>query len=52
VRLFDTDADPAEKINVAGKYPEIARKVGEYLAGARSDSADWPARWQNRKDDR
>lgn len=52
VRLFDTDADPAEKTDVAGSHPEIARKIAEYLAVARTDSADWPARWQTRKDAR
>ena len=52
VRLFDTDADPGEKVDVALNHPEIARTLGGYLAGARSESADWPARWQNRKDDR
>ena len=45
VAVFDQQDDPAEKTNVAGRQPEIAAKLSEYLKTARSESPDWPAVW-------
>ena len=42
MRLFDTDADPAEQMDVASDYPEIVQTVTDYLNTARTESADWP----------
>jgi arylsulfatase A-like enzyme len=42
--LYDLQNDPGEKDDVAGKHPEIAAKLRDYLLTARSDSADWPAK--------
>lgn len=46
VQLFDQEHDPAEKTNVAAEHPEIARKIGEYLATARSESPNWQPEWR------
>ena len=46
VVLYDQLTDIAEEHDVAGEHPEIAAKIGEYLATERSDSPDWPAAWQ------
>lgn len=45
VVLYDQQHDVAEKVDVAAKHTEIARKIGEYLSSARSPSADWEPRW-------
>lgn len=45
IRLYDQERDPAEKTNVATEHPEIAKKISDYLATARSQSTDWPASW-------
>ena len=41
VRLYDHQNDVAETNNVARIYPEIAKKISDYLDTARSDSPDW-----------
>lgn len=46
VRLHDLRNDIAERTDVAAEYPEIARRLGEYLRTARTDSADWKPVWQ------
>ncbi|MGH7140956.1 MAG: sulfatase-like hydrolase/transferase, partial [Pirellulales bacterium] len=45
VALYDLKTDVAEKTNVAAEHPELAARLAEYLATARSDSPDWPAKW-------
>jgi arylsulfatase A-like enzyme len=45
VALYDLKDDIAEKTDIAGDHPEIAARLGNYLATARSDSSDWPADW-------
>lgn len=42
--LYDQDNDVAETKDVSAAQPEIAVKVKAYLATARSDSPDWPAK--------
>lgn len=49
VVLYDLQQDIGETTNVADQHPEIAAKIGQYLATARSDSPDWPPRWQTAK---
>ncbi len=46
VTLYDQQDDPAEKIDVAAEYPEIAATIGRYLQTARTPSADWEPRWK------
>lgn len=46
IRLFDLQEDVAEKDDIAGQHPEIARTISSYLKTARSESPDWPAVWQ------
>ena len=46
VALYDQQTDIAEKQDVAAEHPEIAAKIGAYLASARSDSPDWQPKWQ------
>ncbi len=49
VVLYDQHSDIAEKTNVAAEHPEIAAKIGVYLATARSESADWQPVWKASK---
>lgn len=46
VRLYDLRNDIAEQKDVAGEHPEIARRIGDYLLTARTESADWKPVWQ------
>lgn len=46
VALYDQQNDLAETKDVAAEHPEIAAKIGAYLASARSDSPDWRPQWQ------
>jgi arylsulfatase A-like enzyme len=42
VELYDLDADPFEKDNVAVKYPEVVRKIESYMQEAHVYNRDWP----------
>ncbi len=42
LELYNLDADPAERQDVAARNPAIVKKIETYLATARSDSARWP----------
>jgi arylsulfatase A-like enzyme len=46
VRLHDLRDDLAEQKDVAKEQPEVARRLGEYLLTARTESADWKPVWQ------
>lgn len=46
VALYDQQNDLAETKDVAAEHPEIAAKIGAYLASARSDSPDWRPQWR------
>ncbi len=46
VVLYDQQTDVAEKTNVAAEHPEIAARIGDYLAQARTPSANWEPRWE------
>jgi arylsulfatase A-like enzyme len=45
LELYDLETDPAEEVDLAGRHPEIAAGIDEYLRTARSESADWEPRW-------
>lgn len=45
VRVFDLQTDPAEKRDLAAQEPDLATRLDAYLQRARTDSADWPAKW-------
>jgi arylsulfatase A-like enzyme len=45
VRVFDLQTDPAEQTDLAPSRPDLAARLSAYLKTARSESADWPARW-------
>jgi arylsulfatase A-like enzyme len=49
VVLYDLERDVAEKTNVAGNHPDVAKKIGDYLKAARSESRDWEPKWQAKK---
>lgn len=49
VQLFDQDDDIAEQFDVAAKYPDIAGKIGDFMATARHPSADWEPLWTPRR---
>ena len=46
VRLHDLMNDVAEQKDVAAEHPEVAKRLGEHLSTARTDSADWQPVWQ------
>jgi arylsulfatase A-like enzyme len=46
VRLHDLKNDFAEQKDVAADNPEIAKRLGDYLLTARTDSGDWNPVWQ------
>lgn len=43
--LHDLQADPGERINIAGTHPEIVTALDAYLRTARSDNPNWEPRW-------
>lgn len=45
VVLYDQQQDIAEQVDVADRFPEIARKIGEFLSTARSENPHWEPRW-------
>lgn len=49
VLLYDTKNDIAEKNDVSSDYPDIARKIGDYLKIARTDAANWVPHWGEEK---
>ena len=40
LELFDLDNDPSESINVAGKHPEVVRRLQRLADEARKDLGD------------
>lgn len=42
LRLYDLEADPGEKIDVARLNSEIVEKIEDFLSEARTESAHWP----------
>lgn len=46
LRLYDLDADPGERTNVASQHPELVQRLSAYLDSARSDNPDWVPVWK------
>lgn len=46
--LYDQRSDVAETNDVAAQNPEVAKKIGDYLKAARSESEDWPPAWKKK----
>jgi arylsulfatase A-like enzyme len=44
LELYNLKTDPAEKINVADKQPEVVSKIEAYLKTARTADERWPAK--------
>jgi arylsulfatase A-like enzyme len=42
VAIYDLENDPTESRDCTTEHPELASKLTNYLANARSDSPDWP----------
>jgi len=42
IELYDLETDPFEKNNVASEYPEIVRKIENYMQEAHIYNKDWP----------
>ncbi|MCY2973944.1 MAG: arylsulfatase [Planctomycetota bacterium] len=49
IALYDQHTEISEQTNVAGKHPDIATKIDDYLISARSDSSDWQPVWARGK---
>ena len=47
--LYDVVNDVAEKSDVATQHPEIVARVEAYLDSARSETAEWPPKWADRR---
>jgi arylsulfatase A-like enzyme len=46
IKLFDQQADVAEKNDVAAQHPEIAETISKYLLTARTESTNWIPIWK------
>jgi arylsulfatase A-like enzyme len=44
LELYDLNADPGEKQNVAQRHPGTVRRIEEFLASARTESPYFPAK--------
>ena len=44
LELYDIDADPSEKNDLAAKNPNLVKKMEAYLATNRTDSKYWPTK--------
>jgi arylsulfatase A-like enzyme len=44
LELYDLSTDVSERYNVAGKNPDIVRRLEPLFASARTESAEWPVR--------
>jgi arylsulfatase A-like enzyme len=42
IELFNLASDPAEQVNVASKFPDIVKKMTDYMKEAHQGSRDWP----------
>lgn len=46
IKLYDQQADVAEKNDVAAQHPEIAETISKYLLTARTESTHWIPVWK------
>ena len=44
LELYDLKKDPSERTDVAGRNPAVVKRMEAYLAGARTDSENWPVK--------
>ena len=44
LELYNLDSDPSERSDVSAANPGIVQKIEAYLAGARTDNAQWPVK--------
>ena len=44
LEIYDLPGDPAEQHNVAAAHPYVVAAIERYLAGARTESAQWPVK--------
>ncbi len=44
LELYDLSTDVSERYNVAGKNPDMVRRLEPLFASARTESAEWPVR--------
>jgi arylsulfatase A len=44
LELYNLEADPGERQNVAAANPAVVKKIETYLTTARTDSAQWPVK--------
>jgi arylsulfatase A-like enzyme len=44
IELYDLATDVGEKNNVAAQHPEVVKRIGEIMASARTESAEFPVR--------
>jgi hypothetical protein len=49
LELYDLETDPGEKIDVAGRRPQIVARIEDYLRTARTDSPDFPVKAGKKK---
>lgn len=42
IELYNLDTDPSETKNIAEKYPEVAKKIAEFMNEAHVRNPDWP----------
>ena len=44
LEIYDLQADPAERVNVAATHPDVVSKIDGFLRTARTESAQWPVK--------
>jgi hypothetical protein len=42
IELYDLKTDPQEKNNIASKYPDVVKKIENFMKEAYVPNSDWP----------